>query len=45
MISHNYVKIGRILTKLQSAKDTTVGTHRNREMAIYLLFIDKVRDN
>ena len=35
-----YVRIGQILTKLQSSEHTTVGTHRNREMASYLLFID-----
>ena len=35
-----YVRIGQILTKLQSSEHTTVGTHRNREMVNYLLFID-----
>ena len=35
-----YVRIGHILTKLQSSKYTTVVTHINREMANYLLFID-----
>ena len=35
-----YVKIGQILTKLQSSEHTAVRTHRNREMANYLLFID-----
>ena len=37
-----YVRIGLILTKLQSSEHTTVGTHRNREMVSYLLlnFID-----
>ena len=34
-----YVRIGQILTKLQTSEHTTVGTH-NREMANYLLFID-----
>ena len=35
-----YVTIGQILTKLQTSEHTTVGTHWNREMANYLLFID-----
>ena len=35
-----YVRIGQILTKLQSSEHTAVGTHRNREIANYLLFID-----
>ena len=35
-----YVKIGQILTKLQTSEHTTVETHRNREMANYLQFID-----
>ena len=35
-----YVRIGRILTKLQTSEHTTDGIHRNREMANYLLFID-----
>ena len=35
-----YVRIGQILTKLQSSEHSTVGTQRNKEMANYLLFID-----
>ena len=35
-----YVRIGQILTKLQSSEHSTVRTQRNREMANYLLFID-----
>ena len=33
-------RIGQMLTKLQSSEHATVGTHRNREMADYLIFID-----
>ena len=39
-----YVRIGQILTKLQTSEHTTVRTHRNREMANCLLFID-IRKN
>ena len=35
-----YVRIGQILTKLQSSEHTAVGTNINREMDNYLLFID-----
>ena len=35
-----YVKIGSILTKLQTSGHTIDENHRKREMANYLLFID-----
>ena len=35
-----YVRIGQILTKLQSSEHSTAGTQGNRVVANYLLFID-----
>ena len=35
-----YVRIRLILTKLQTSEHITVKTHRNKEMACYLLFIN-----
>ena len=35
-----YVMIGYTLTELHIPEHTTVGTHRNRKMPNYLLFVD-----
>ena len=40
-----YVMIGYILPELHIPEHTTVGTHRNRKMSNYLLFIDKLGEN